>query len=88
MKEDSPQLCLELDCTEQLPQPSQQNIFTRVEEEEEIQFRREVYSLDIPDYLVPNALEHNNTGWFASASLDLFLTQGFFIKRSCLIYTC
>ncbi|XP_038819873.1 trimethylguanosine synthase [Salvelinus namaycush] len=63
-KEDSPQLCLELDCTEQLPQPSQQNIFTRIEEaeeEEEIQFRREVYSLDIPDYLVPNALEHNNT---------------------------
>lgn len=63
-KEDSPQLCLELDCTEQLPQPSQQNIVTRIEEaeeDEEIQFRREVYSLDIPDYLVPNALEHNNT---------------------------
>ncbi|XP_064848844.1 trimethylguanosine synthase isoform X2 [Oncorhynchus masou masou] len=64
LEEESPQLCLELDCTEQLPQPSQQNIFTRVEEEEEdeeIQFRREVYSLDIPDYLVPNAREHNNT---------------------------
>lgn len=89
-KEDSPQLCLELDCTEQLPQPSQQNIVTRIEEaeeDEEIQFRREVYSLDIPDYLVPNALEHNNTGGFAStAGLDLFLTQGFFIKSSCQIY--
>ncbi|CAB1317504.1 unnamed protein product [Coregonus sp. 'balchen'] len=62
-KEDSPQLCLELDCTEQLPQPSQQNIFTKIEEEEddEIKFRREVYSLDIPDYLNHNAPEHNNT---------------------------
>ncbi|XP_052332906.1 trimethylguanosine synthase-like isoform X2 [Oncorhynchus keta] len=51
---------LELDSAEQ---PSHQNLFTRIEDEEddEIQFRREVYSLDIPDYLVPGAPEHNNT---------------------------
>ncbi|XP_029560749.1 trimethylguanosine synthase-like isoform X2 [Salmo trutta] len=49
---------LELDSTEQ---PSHQNLFTRIEDDE-IKFRREVYSLDIPDYLVPGAPEHNNTG--------------------------
>lgn len=79
---------LELDSTEQ---PSHQNLFTRIEDEEEeddeIKFRREVYSLDIPDYLVPGAPEHNNTVEFAStAGLDLFLTQGFFIKSSCQVY--
>ncbi|KAL0966080.1 hypothetical protein UPYG_G00290630 [Umbra pygmaea] len=51
---------LELDGTVQLLQTSHQNVFTVEEEEDEVKFRREVYSLDIPDYLVPEVLDDDN----------------------------
>ncbi|XP_010889672.2 trimethylguanosine synthase [Esox lucius] len=55
---------VESDATAALRPPSHQNLFTGTEEEEEeeeaIQFRREVYSLEIPDCLVPEAGDDNN----------------------------